>query len=89
MIQLLIILIEWIALAGLTLLGIGYERVSAGCAQTAAEPSSIRYVEPVAASETRTLFDAGWHVPEADGCATAVQPEFVPASPDDVILIRI
>lgn len=89
MIQLLIILVEWIALAGLTLLGIGYERISSDCPPAAGEPASIHYVETVGASETPVLFEAGWHLPESDGCATSVQPEFVAPSPDDVMLIRI
>ncbi|MEE2566988.1 hypothetical protein [Hyphobacterium marinum] len=88
MLQALAIAIEWIALAGLTLLGIGYEPAQDACAALEAEALPIEYVGPqgTAAALYR---DASWHVADPAACDTATQPEFLVPAEDEIILIRI
>lgn len=88
MLQALAIVIEWIALAGLTLLGIGYEPAEGVCASAETEALPIEYVEPNG-NAAANFVNARWHGEVPAVCDTATQPEFLAPTENEIILIRI
>ena len=78
MIQFLISVIEWIAMAGMTLLGVSYET---------SEFVSIEYVVPKSPNAEISFSPADELLLTAE-CAEPFSPHWVPASSEEIILIR-
>tara|TARA_R110002072_G_scaffold5865_4_gene36237 strand:- start:1034 stop:1297 length:264 start_codon:yes stop_codon:yes gene_type:complete len=86
MIQFLISVIEWIAMAGMTLLGVSYEQDTA-CPSQTSEFVSIEYVVPKSPNAEISFSPADELLLTAE-CAEPFSPHWVPASSEEIILIR-